>query len=160
MLPLLLILVSGCDDAFTVSSQRCEVRLDEVTPSGGAEGDEVAVTGGPLTDRIDTALFLGAARADVLQIDRSGCETCDTCREERACGDCGECPACGPVCDACTETVSFVVPAVAGGAQDLVLFNAHGSSNALVFTVAETQDTGTDPETDPVDTGDTDASQP
>jgi hypothetical protein len=148
---LFLILLLGCDDAFTVSSPRCEVRLDQVTPAGGAAGDEAVATGGPFTDRIDTALFLGATRADILQVERTGCDTCDSCREERECGECGECPACGPVCEVCTETVAFSVPAAPFGAQELVLFNAHGSSNALEFTVQE--ETDTDP--DPVDTGGT-----
>ena len=149
MLSLLLFLFSGCDDAFTVSSPRCEVRLDAVTPEGGAVGDEAVATGGPFTDRIDTALFLGATRANILQVDRSGCDTCDSCREERECGECGECPACGPVCDVCIETVAFFVPAASEGAQELVLFNSHGSSNALEFTVQEETDT----DADPVDTG-------
>ena len=151
MLSLLLILLPGCDDAFKVSSPRCEVRLEAVTPAEGAVGDEALATGGPFTDRIDTALFLGATRADIERIDRSGCDTCDSCREERVCGECGECPACGPVCDVCIETVAFFVPAASEGAQELVLFNAHGSSNALEFTVLDE----TDPETDPGDTGGT-----
>ncbi len=148
MLSLLLILLSGCDDSFTVSLQRCEVRLDEVTPAAGAAGDEAVATGGPFTDRIDTALFLGATRADLLEIERSGCDTCDSCREERVCGDCGECPACGPVCDVCTETVTFFVPPASEGVQDLVLFNSHGSSNALEFAVQDETDTAPDTGTD------------
>ena len=151
MLSLLLILLSSCDDSFTVSPQRCEVRLEEVTPAAGAAGDEAVATGGPFTDRIDTALFLGATRAEVLQLDRSGCDACDSCRENRECGDCGECPACGPVCDVCTETVAFVVPPALEGVQDLVLFNSHGSSNALEFAVQNE----TDPDPEPVDTGGT-----
>jgi hypothetical protein len=149
MLSLLLILLPACDDTFTVSPQRCEVRLDAVTPAAGAAGEEAVATGGPFTDRIDTALFLGATRAEVIGLDRTNCDTCDTCREARSCGDCGECPACGPVCETCTETVTFSVPATSEGDQELVLFNSHGSSNALAFTVQGETDT------DPADTGGT-----
>jgi hypothetical protein len=156
MFALLLVLLSACDDSFQVFSPRCEVRLDEVTPAAGIVGDEAVATGGPFTDRIDTALFLGATRAEVGRVDRTGCDTCDSCREERECGECGECPACGPVCDVCTETVTFAVPSLSAGARELVLFNAHGSSNALEFTVLDEADTGADTDTGP----DSDSGQP
>lgn len=145
----------SCSDSIDASIAKCDVVLKSTEPSATSVGETVIAYGGPLTERIDTALFLDSIRVEVVSIERENCEECDECRIEQGCSDCSDCPACGSSCDNdCSESILFAVPDVEPGEHELLFFNAHGSSNTLGIEVIEpSQDDSTDEESQPSDTG-------
>ena len=145
-----LVLVS-CSESIDPSISRCDVLLETTDPVSAEAGSTVLAYGNPLTDKTDTALFLGSSRADIQSIERQNCEDCDTCKLEMGCSDCSDCPACAPTCnDDCIETILFTVPEVDAGVQELLFYNAHGSSNTLSFEVLESSnEETTEDETEP-----------
>ena len=153
LLPVFLGLLS-CSDSLDAGIAKCDVVLTTTAPTAAAVGESVVAYGGPLTEKIDTALFLNENRVEVDTIERANCEDCDQCREEQGCSDCSDCPACGPTCDSdCSESIRFTVPDIEPGEHDLLFFNAHGSSNALTFEVIIPSDEdSTDEESQPSDT--------
>lgn len=146
ILPILL--ATQCETEAVSPSRSCEVVLNSADPSEGEVGDEVVVAGSPLTTIQDSLLMVGGTPAEVVSVDRIGCDACDTCVVEQDCSPCGDCDACDAVCDAeCTETLRFVVPEREAGTADLTLYNLYGNSDPLSFSVqaAETiGDTATD----------------
>lgn len=136
----------GCDDDVTVLADRCEVTVAEAAPSSGLPGDEVTLTGKPFTSTWDTAIYLGNTRAEVLSVDREGCDDCDECREDEGCTACGDCDACDALCaEECVETAQFVVPERPAGETEIRLLNSRGSSAPVAFTVlSDHADTGGD----------------
>ena len=145
------LLLVSCSESIEASISRCDVLLDTTDPVSAEPGSTVLAYGNPLTDKADTALFLGPIRADIQSVERQNCESCDACRIDMGCSDCSDCPPCAPTCnDECTETIAFTVPEVDAGVQELLFYNAHGSSNTLSFEVLESssEDTPED-ETEP-----------
>ncbi len=109
-------------------------------------------SGRPFTSAYDTAIYVGDARATIIELERAGCEECDECLTEQSCTGCDDCDPCDLLCTECLETVRFVVPQVDPGATVVRLYNRHGESNALPLEVlAPPTDTGAD--TGPTDTG-------
>ena len=109
------------------------------------------ITGTPLTEDIDTAVYIDGVRAQVVEVDRSTCEeaaadeaqSCDACRRKAECIDCLDCDDCDALCDrTCVETVSIIVPALAAGPAELRLFNGHGESAPLTLEILGESDTG------------------
>ncbi|GEM_PF-949060 len=153
---LLALALWSCTDSTITTEQRCEVTLTELVPDSGSVGDAIALTADPLTDTFDTALYVGGVRAEVSSVTREGCDDCDDCVEEAACNVCGDCDACDLLCEQeCLEIVTFVVPEVGAGSTTVQLFNNHGGSTILPFTVLGTGDTGDTGSGDSGDSGDT-----
>jgi hypothetical protein len=139
----LLLALLGCTTEITTSLPVCDVTLTAAEPTTGVPGAEVVLTGGPLTDNWDTAVYFGTERALVTAIDRDSCDDCDACRETNICTACGDCDACDLLCtEDCVETARVEVPQVDAGSVDVLLFNAYGVSSPLVFTVDGAEDTG------------------
>ncbi len=152
MITLLTVLL-GCTTSTTASLPICDVALTIAEPSAGVEGDAVVLTGGPLTDTWDTAVYFGTTRALVSEVNRDSCGDCDTCRETNGCSACGDCDSCDALCNAdCVETATVTVPALSSGAVDILMYNSYGVSTSLPFTVDTPADTG---DTSTADTGDT-----
>ena len=120
----------------------------------GAPGDEIVVTGDPLTYLRDTIVVVGGVTAEIRDLTRSdACTDCDSCREEAGCAQCGLCagvPLDGDrrtecfgdpyastdgLCGECVQTLTFVVPDVAPGPTTVVVLNGTGQSNAAPFEV-------------------------
>ncbi len=155
---LLLLLAAGCDDDSYAVSLRCEVFLQDLSPVEASPGDTVTLTGTPFTNLWDTSVYVAGVRAELTEVDRESCETCDECREEQDCTDCSDCDACDVTCEqTCSETASFVVPALPAGAADVLLFNVHGESQPLSLLVLGVADSGQDSatETGSAETGST-----
>ena len=113
------------------------------------------MTGGPLTDTWDTAVYFGTERALITAVERDGCDDCDACRETNGCTACGDCDACDLLCEAdCVETTSAEIPQLDAGSVEVLLFNAYGVSKPLVFTVDGVEDTGSTSGSDTGDSGD------
>lgn len=138
--------LSACDETTTEYVTSCDVTLHGVKPVRGTPGDQATLYGRPFTSSWDTAVYVGAVRATVVEVTREGCDACDRCIDEMSCNLCGDCTACDPTCRACLETVTFQVPPSTPGESTVQLFNRHGQSNPIRFVVdpAETAaDTGT-----------------
>jgi hypothetical protein len=148
---LLLTALVACNDDSVADVASCDVVLTSLEPAADRVGSDITLTGSPFTAHYDSALFVGGIRAEVSAVDRTSCDACDQCRVDEACNECEDCDACDVACRVdCVETLSFKVPDAPSGEQILLLYNAHGSSNTLLFTVLETPDTG---ETLPSDSG-------
>lgn len=161
----LLLLLTACDTTSVTLSQNCDVRISTLNPSTSQAGEIVAAEGGPMTQVWDTAVYVDGTRAEVVAIDRQGCEACDSCKEEYKCQACEDCDDCDALCATdCTEVVQFVTPEHDAGTVQVSLFNGHGQSNSVPLLMTSNNDTGLDSEdsggTDsasPVDSGTTDA---
>lgn len=160
----LLLLVVGCGSTPVVLSKNCDVRLSAVAPDTAVPGQTVTATGGPMTEIWDSAVYVDSMRAELVAVERLGCEECDSCKTQNKCRDCDECEECDAICDQdCVESIQFVTPEVTGTVQ-VSLYNGHGQSNGLPLEVLGSADTGNDSgrsgDTDsgtPVDTGATSA---
>ena len=138
VLPLLL--ATQCETEPVSPSRSCEVLLVAADPATAEIGDEVVLQASPLTTLQDSHLLVGGTQAEVIAVDRIGCETCDTCIVEADCDPCGDCDACDAICDAeCSETLRFLVPEREAGAANLTLYNLYGNSDPLAFSVQETE---------------------
>ena len=131
---------AACAESVVETFQHCE--LDGLLSAESGEiGDVVTVTGRPFTEVADTEVRVGGVEASVLSVDRVDCTVCDACIEAAACSPCGSCDACDVSCETCIETTTFEIPELAGGAQDIVLINAYGSTAPLPFEVNAPEDT-------------------
>lgn len=136
LLLLTVLLAAACDETTVQSSERCEVVAASLAPTEASPGDAVTITATPQTTVWDTAVYVGRTRAELLSVDRDGCDACDTCREEAYCTVCADCDACDAVCKTeCVETTTFAVPSGVSGQVAVRLFNVHGQSAPLSLTV-------------------------
>lgn len=141
----LLLSLSACEEALVDTPGSCQVELLAATPTEASQGDSVQLHARPLSDKQDTALFVGGARATVETVERNGCEDCDSCRETNLCSPCRDCDACDAACDAeCEEFLRFEIPEVGPGVTTLHLYNQFGNSRPLDFTVIESEEEGED----------------
>lgn len=127
-----------------------------VPESSAAPGTAVWATGGSLTSLNDTVVTVGSAQAEVLVVDRTGCDALDTCRSDNGCGTCVDCDACAADEASCVERVKFKVPAVGAGDQAFTVRNAYGTSGTGSITVIGADTGGDTGDTDTGDTGGTD----
>lgn len=143
-----ILLATQCETETVSPSRSCEVLLSGAEPAEAQVGEEVQLNASPLTTLQDSVLFVGGLEAEVLSVDRVGCEACDTCIVEQECSPCGDCDACDAICDAeCSESLRFVTPEREPGATTLTLYNLYGNSDPLAFTVVQAEspeDTGSD----------------
>ena len=170
MTSLVVVWLGGCATGTVDVFQTCALDL-ELSVTAAAPGTTVTATGGPYTLVRDTQVEVGGVPAEVTLVERVGCAECDECRVIADCAPCGPCfgeeltsdvrtdcfgdgledPPIPPACDACVESMAFVVPAGAlPGPTTLYVVNGNGASKLLPFEVLATG-TGTS------DTSDTDA---
>ncbi|MCK6507616.1 hypothetical protein L6R53_30330 [Myxococcota bacterium] len=144
--PLLLATAVGCASESTVLSPRCDLTLGAPAPSPVQVGQTVTLPAAPLTSSWDTAVYVGGARATVLEVSREGCDDCDECREAAGCTACGDCDACDRECSqSCVETVQFAVPdSLGGGAWPVWVYNLHGTGGPATLEIQSPPDTGAD----------------
>ncbi|MBN2801142.1 MAG: hypothetical protein JXX28_18530 [Deltaproteobacteria bacterium] len=128
------LLLTGCDTTEPYSFIQCEVELI-LEATEGAPGAEITLSGGPLSDRMDTSVLVDGHPAEVLAIEREDCDACDTCLQEESCGACEPCLPCEEACAPCAQTGRFAVPDLPAGAVPLVLTNRFGSSAPQDFEV-------------------------
>jgi hypothetical protein len=141
----LLLVLAACDSTSVTLSQNCDVRIATLNPSTSQSGEIVAAEGGPMTQVWDTAVYVDGARAEVVSIDRQGCDACDSCKEENKCEACDDCDDCDALCATdCTEIVQFVTPENEAGTVQVSLFNGHGQSNSVPLLMTSNNDTGFD----------------
>lgn len=138
MLALLVLL--ACETTTVTGTAGCSLGIPTLSATSAAVGDTIVVTASPLTETWDTAVTVGAARAEVVAVDRSTCDECDDCKDTGECAICGDCDTCDATCATCVETLSFVVPDVTPGVHPVEIVNRHGRSERveLVVTAADT----------------------
>ncbi len=140
----LFFLLMACGTATFDIVEDCDVLTSAISPDAGEPGTQVAAVVSPVTTHWDTAVYLDGVRAEVSEITRTNCETCDACREEQGCVACNDCDACDALCkERCVESVVFTVPDMPAGDASVVIYNNHGTSNPVSFTVEGTSDSGT-----------------
>ena len=148
MYALLLIFWTACSTTTVDYAKDCDVRLEPLAPSEGAPSTIVTATMSPSTTVWDTAVYMGSTRAEVMSVNREGCEVCDACKEREGCQECVDCDACDADCtDTCIESVQFRTSSLPPGAVEVSIYNGHGHSNIQPFTIVGPTDTGS------VDTG-------
>jgi hypothetical protein len=169
---------AACATATVDLFETCVLDL-ELSTDVAAPGTTIVADGGPYTVPRDTQVRIGGVPAEVTDVTRTGCDDCDLCRAEADCAPCGPCfgeqldpetrvqclgdplndPPIPPACDACVESMSFVVPADAPvGKTSLYVVNANGTSALVPFEVLPaTTPVDTDTDTDTTTDTDTDA---
>jgi hypothetical protein len=173
-LPIVIGWLAGCATGTIDQFQTCELDL-ALSASVGAPGAVVVATGGPYTSVRDTRVAIGGVPAEVVKVERVGCEFCDQCRLDADCAPCGPCfgidlepdeqlscfgdgleePPVPPACDSCVESMAFLVPEGAPvGNTAIYAVNANGASGLIPFLVLPGGPSDTDT---PADTSDTDA---
>ena len=148
----------SCSSTPVTLAQNCDVRLESLSPTSASEGDVVRAIGGPMTSVWDTAVYVSSTRAEVVSLQREGCEACDECKEENNCKACDDCDSCDAECDAeCTESIDFIAPSLSTSTAQVSFYNGHGQSNAISLMFDGNRDTGDSSDsgetTLPVDTG-------
>ncbi len=139
---MVLALLMGCTTTTSSLPPTCELSAPELSVETASPGVSVTAHATPMTTAWDTVVTVGAQRAEVVTVERNGCEACDACTETNACSTCGiTCAACVDACAACDETVVFVVPELPEGSHDVVVRNGVGSSPRAVLAVTGTDDT-------------------
>ena len=95
-----------------------------------------------MTSIWDTAVYFSDTRAEVIDLQREGCEECDECRESNRCKACDDCDACDMLCEQeCSESIDFIAPEVAGTSAAVSFYNGHGQSNAISVMFEQGSDT-------------------
>lgn len=130
-----LFLLLACPATTISTDPTCTLDTPVLAPESAAPGDEVVATVRPLTEVWDTALTVGSARAELVEVDRSTCVACDDCRETEECDACEDCDSCDEACAPCVETVRFVVPDLVEGPWSVEIANRHGRSGVTELTV-------------------------
>lgn len=141
---LLALLLWACDTTETVYTPACTLDQPVLTPAQAGVGDSVVLQATPMTTQWDTAVTIGASRAEITDFQREGCESCDTCVTTNACSACGTCDSCADLCSTCVETLTVTVPPMAPGSWPVTLLNHHGRSAAATLVVEPSADTGAD----------------
>ena len=143
----------SCSSTPVTLAQNCDVRLSSVSPTSVSDGDTVRGVGGPMTSIWDTAVYVDGTRAELVSLQRDGCEACDECKQENSCTACDDCDECDAQCDSeCVESVDFLAPSVDGTSANVSFYNGHGQSNPISIMYTSGTDTA-----DPEDSGGTDA---
>ena len=136
----------ACTATTTTVEPSCEVVLAPVEPESGQPGDTLVLSASPLTSDFDSVVSMDSGRAELVSVDREGCDTCDTCRDDNDCSPCGDCSACDLTCEeSCEETITVLVPALDPGVRQVRVTNSYGSSNLQPFEVlaaTSSDDTG------------------
>jgi hypothetical protein len=136
LLSLAMAAAGGCATSTEVLALRCDVYVNDIQPQPAKVGESVQLVGTPFTSGYDSAVYIDGERARVLDVDRSTCVTCDACRAQAGCTECSDCDVCDQICtNTCTETITFEVPDLEAGDHSLQLFNAHGQTEVLDFSV-------------------------
>lgn len=158
VLPVLLTLC-GCTLSAVEYPATCTLPTP-VPEAPAAPGTALWATGGGLTSLNDTVVTVGSSQAEVLVVDRAGCDALDTCRSDNGCGTCVDCDACAADEASCVERVKFKVPAVGVGDQAFTVRNAYGTSGTGTLTVLGADTGGDTGDTDTGDTGGADTGAP
>lgn len=125
----------ACATTTTTPARTCSLDTPTLVPSSAMPGDQVVVTAQPLTEVWDTAVTVGSARAELVEVDRSTCDDCDDCRDTGGCSTCDDCEPCDVACDTCVQSLTFVVPDLAAGEWPVEIVNRHGRSERVLLTV-------------------------
>ncbi len=165
MLSILMFVVAGCSTTTVDLAKDCDVRLASLSPEQGVSGDTIVASVQPVTTVWDTAVYMGSSRAEVVGVDRNGCEECDECKKENDCTECEDCDSCDVTCEeGCTETVSFIAVTAGSGALPVSIYNGYGQSNSKPFEIVTAQagdtsttDTASESDTSDVDSGESEA---
>ncbi|MEQ1502662.1 MAG: hypothetical protein ABMB14_10545 [Myxococcota bacterium] len=166
--------LGGCSSTVVEEFETCQIDLT-LTPAEGAPGAEIVATGTPLSEVRDTRVEVGGVAATVSAVVRDGCDTCDSCRSDAGCAPCGLCaglaleaaardacfgdpladPPSPSSCDACVESMTFVVPDAPPGLTTVFVVNRNGQSLAIPFEVLPGASTTGDTGATAIGTGDT-----
>ena len=111
-----------------------------------------------MTSVWDTAVYVETVRAEVVALERIGCEECDTCKQQNSCSACDDCDECDAICiEQCSETIDFIAPEVDVNSANVSFYNGHGQSNTIALQFDLQSDTGETSDSGeigtPVDTG-------
>ena len=155
---LLILGLISCSSTPVTLAQNCDVRMSSLEPLSVSPGDTVRATGGPMTAVWDTAVYLDTVRAEVVSLERTGCDECDSCKQENSCSECSDCDACDAICiEQCEESIEFIAPEMSVESAKVSFYNGHGQSNAIDLHFGTQTDTGEASDSGeiigPVDTG-------
>jgi predicted metal-dependent enzyme (double-stranded beta helix superfamily) len=161
MLWILILFLAGCSTTSVDLAKDCDVRLASLTPASGSPGETITAVVHPVTTVWDTAVYMGSNRAEVVDVDRTGCEECDQCKKENECNECEDCDACDVTCNTgCTETVSFTAVTAGSGNLEVSIYNGYGQSNTQSFDMVNIPlrdtsaiDTASEHDTSAIDSG-------
>ncbi len=139
----LFLMIFACGTTTVALVEDCDVLGAGIEPQEAPAGAIVTAEVTPVTTHWDTAVYVNGVRAEVGEILREGCEACDTCKETNACLACDDCDDCDATCKAdCNERIAFTVPNIPAGPAQVVIYNGHGTTDPIAFTVSASADTG------------------
>lgn len=140
---MLSLLLLACSEVVSGLAPPCVPDAPVPEVSTVAPGEATRIRVHPLATDYDTAVYVGASRAEVLGVQREGCEAYDTCLGDEGCSACGDCDACGPLLADCVETVRVRVPVLEAGTYPLVVYSQYGETLPGSLSVGGA-DTGAD----------------
>jgi hypothetical protein len=139
---MLFLFVWGCTTATQITFEVCDLTL-QPDPARGLPGDLVVIRGGPMSIGPDTTALVDGTVAEVVSVDREGCDFCDACQAEAECLACEPCIVCETLCEACVQSTTVRLPDVGPGLTSLALVNAFGSGSVPFRMLGgDTGDTG------------------
>ena len=154
-MPLIIFLAAllACNNGGSAFPDTCTLPTP-VPESGSHPGESVWIVAAAMTTLNDTIVTVGAVQAELLAVDRAGCDALDTCRSDNACAACADCDVCADDAATCIERVRITTPALAPGAHALSVQNAFGASGTGTLEILG-GDTGSCDSADCGDSGDT-----
>jgi len=131
-----LLLALACDATAVGLAPPCTLAAPVPEVETAAPGDRLKIAAHPLGEAFDTAVYIGATRAELLGVQRVDCEAWDSCLTENGCGECADCDACGTAARSCVETARVVVPELPDGEYAVVIYTQYGVTAAGTLQIA------------------------
>ena len=129
----------GCETTEVSTSTRCIIDVPAITNTLYF-GQPATIQAYPLTEKWDTLVELNGTEAEVTAVTKDECEECEECRDINACTDCDYCSACTESCQLCEHSVTIIVPMEIATEPQLVITNAHGTSDPQTVFIEDVSD--------------------
>lgn len=134
------LLLTACETTEVSTATRCDIEIESISPEILIAGESATIVAYPLTETWDSLVELNGVEADVSALNKDNCEACEECRITYECTECGYCSDCQDSCLECTHSLDVIVPQDISGQVQVVIFNAHGSSDPYSTSVSPVEE--------------------
>jgi hypothetical protein len=134
------LLLTACETTEVSTSIRCDIEIESISPETLLTGETATIVAYPLTEVWDSLVEFNGVEADVSVLNKDNCEACEECRTTYECTDCSYCSECQDSCIECTHSLDVIVPQEISEQVQVVIFNAHGSSDPYETLVSSEEE--------------------
>ncbi len=134
---LLLALLISCTTDSYVTTNRCDITIENTSPTEATINETLTIEAYPMTEEWDTLVLFNNTSAVVESISKVECQECEDCRQTNLCTECDYCDVCIAVCDSCIHTLDVLVPEVFSEQVDVTILNAQGSSDPFPISIRQ-----------------------